>query len=125
MIKINQIYRCSVCGNIVEVIHVGGGKLVCCGKPMELLEPKFQDVGLEKHLPVIERSQNSITVRIGSVPHPMEDAHYIELIEIIADDKIYRKYLKPGEEPVAIFNFTADNVVAREYCNIHGLWQTS
>jgi superoxide reductase len=114
-----------VCGNIVEVLHAGGGKLVCCGKPMELLEPKVQDLGLEKHLPVIEKSLDSITVKIGSIPHPMEEAHYIELIEIIADDKVYRKFLKPGEEPVAVFNITADNVVAREYCNIHGLWQSN
>jgi len=125
MTKINQIYRCPVCGNIVEVVHAGGGQLVCCGQPMELLEPKFQDVGQEKHLPVIEKSQNNITVKIGSIPHPMEEAHYIELIEIIADDKVYRKFLKPGQEPIAVFNITANNVVAREFCNIHGLWQTN
>ena len=125
MIKINQIYRCSICGNVVEVLHAGGGKLVCCGKPMNLLEPKTQDDGSEKHVPVIEKSQDSITVKIGSVPHPMEDAHYIELIEIIADDKVYKKFLKPGQEAVAIFNLTADQVEARAYCNIHGLWKSN
>jgi len=125
MVKINQIYRCPICGNIVEVVHAGGGELVCCGQPMELLEPKSQDVGLEKHLPVIEKTNESITVKIGSIPHPMDDAHYIELIEIIADDKIYRKFLKPGQEAVAIFNITSENVIARAYCNIHGLWQTN
>jgi superoxide reductase len=125
MTKINQIYRCPICGNIVQVVHVGGGQLICCGQPMELLEPKFQDIGLEKHLPVIEKSENSITVKVGSVPHPMEEGHYIELIEVIADDIIYRKYLKPGQEPIAVFNITANNVVAREFCNIHGLWQSN
>lgn len=124
MTKINQIYRCPICGNIVEVIHASGGQLVCCGKPMELLEAKFQDVGLEKHLPVVEITNDSITVKIGSVPHPMEDAHYIELIEIIADDKVFKKFLKPGEEPVAIFNLAANQVQARAYCNVHGLWQS-
>ena len=124
MTKINQIYRCPVCGNIVEVIHASGGKLVCCGKPMELLEAKSQDVGLEKHLPVIEMTNDSIIVKIGSVPHPMEDAHYIEIIEIIADGKVYKKFLKPGDEAVAIFNLAATQVQARTYCNIHGLWQS-
>jgi len=125
MIKINQIYRCPICGNIVEVLHAGGGQLVCCGKPMELLEPKIEDIGFEKHLPVIEKSQNCITVKVGSVPHPMEEAHYIELIEIIADDKVYKKFLKPGVEAIAVFNLTADHVEARAYCNIHGLWQSN
>lgn len=125
MIKINQIYRCPICGNIVEVLHAGGGELVCCGKPMILLTANTTDGATEKHVPVIEKTTDSITVKIGSVPHPMEESHYIELIEIIADDKVYRKFLKPGEEPVAVFNITADNVIAREYCNIHGLWQTN
>lgn len=124
MTKINQIYRCPICGNIVEILHAGGGQLVCCGKPMELLEAKSQDVGLEKHLPVVEMTNDSIIVKIGSVPHPMEDAHYIELIEIIADDKVYKKFLKPGDEAVAIFNLSANQVQARAYCNIHGLWQS-
>lgn len=125
MINTNQIYRCPICGNIVEVLHVGGGELVCCGKPMVLLSANTNDGATEKHVPVIEKTADSIIVKVGSIPHPMEEAHFIEFIEVIADDKIYRKFLKPGEEPVAIFNFTADNIVAREYCNIHGLWQTS
>lgn len=123
MIKRNQIYRCPVCGNIVEVLHAGGGELVCCGKPMELLVSKVEDVGFEKHLPVIEQSEGKITVKVGSIPHPMEEAHFIEWIEIIADDKIYRKFLKPGQDPVATFDLTADTVIARCFCNIHGLWQ--
>lgn len=124
MITKNQIYRCPVCGNIVEVIHAGGGELVCCGQPMELLQGKTEDTGYEKHLPVIEKSENKITVKIGSIPHPMEEAHYIELIEIIADDKVYKKFLKPGDTPEAVFEISADNITARAYCNVHGLWQT-
>lgn len=120
----NQIYRCPVCGNIVEVIHAGGGELVCCGQPMELLQGKTEDTGFEKHLPVIEKSENKITVKIGSVPHPMEEAHYIELIEIIADDRVYQKFLKPGDLPEAVFEISAQNITARAYCNVHGLWQT-
>ncbi len=121
----NQIYRCPICGNIVEVIHAGGGELVCCGQTMELLQSKTEDTGFEKHLPVIEKSENKITVKIGSVPHPMEEAHYIELIEIIADDCVYQKFLKPGDAPEAVFEITAQDIVARAYCNVHGLWQTN
>ena len=124
MIKKHQIYRCSVCGNVVEVLTVGGGELVCCGKPMELLTTKTEDTGFEKHLPVIEKTENKITVKVGSIPHPMEEAHYIEWIEVTADNQVYKKFLKPGDTPEAIFEITAKNVPARIYCNIHGLWQT-
>ncbi len=124
MITKNQIYRCPICGNIVEVIHAGGGELVCCGQPMELLQSKTEDTGFEKHLPIIEKSENKITVKVGSIPHPMEESHYIELIEIIADDQVYKKFLKPGDVPEAIFEVTAKNIIARAYCNVHGLWQT-
>ena len=124
MTKINQIYRCPICGNIVEVLHASGGELACCGQPMELLEPKTQDIGFEKHLPVVEITDGTIIVKIGSVPHPMEEAHYIEVIEIIADDKVYKKFLKPGQEAIVVFNLLANQVKARTYCNVHGLWQT-
>jgi superoxide reductase len=120
----HQIYRCPICGNIIEVVHTGGGTLVCCGQPMELLDAKSQDVGQEKHLPIIEKSEDKITVKVGSIPHPMEDAHFIEWIELIADEKVYKKFLKPGDTPETVFEITADNVSARAYCNIHGLWQT-
>lgn len=123
MTQKNQIYKCPICGNIVEVLHAGGGELVCCGKPMELLVSKTDDVGLEKHLPVVEIFDGKITVKVGSIPHPMEEAHFIEWIEIIADDKVYKKYLKPGDEAIAVFDLTANDVVARCFCNIHGLWQ--
>lgn len=124
MTEINQIYRCPICGNIVEVIHTGQGQLVCCGQPMELLVTKYEDVGVEKHLPVIEKTETGIIVKIGSVPHPMEENHYIELIEFITNDKVYKKFLKPGQTPVAEFEIKTDNIKARAYCNVHGLWQS-
>ncbi|MFC1984140.1 desulfoferrodoxin [Chloroflexota bacterium] len=117
-----QVYKCDVCGNIVEVLHAGKGELVCCGQPMELLQGKTADVGLEKHVPVIEATDSGIKVKVGDVPHPMEEKHYIEWIEIIADGKSCRMFLKPGEEPEAEFDIKPQKVTAREYCNIHGLW---
>ena len=123
MTELKQVYRCNVCGNIVEVLHAGVGQLVCCGQPMELLTEKTADVGLEKHVPVMERLDGKIKVKVGSVPHPMEEKHYIEWIEIIADGKACRKFLKPGDKPEAEFEVKAKKIAAREYCNIHGLWK--
>jgi len=123
MTQLKQIYKCSVCGNIVEVIHASGGELVCCGKPMELLVEKTQDLGFEKHVPVIEQTEQGILVKVGSIPHPMEATHYIEWIEIIADGKYCRKFLKPGDKPEALFEVSAQEVMARDYCNVHGLWK--
>ena len=124
MTELKQVYRCNVCGNIVEVLHTGVGTLVCCGQPMELLTEKTEDVGLEKHIPVIKKTENGYLVKVGSVPHPMEENHYIEWIELIADRKYCRKFLKPGEKPEAYFEIEAETVSAREYCNIHGLWKS-
>ena len=118
-----QVYKCEICGNIVEVLQVGGGELVCCGQPMKLQPEKTEDQGREKHVPVIEKTKNGILVKVGSVPHPMEEKHYIEWIEILADGKAYRKFLKPGEKPEAEFEMRAERVTAREYCNVHGLWK--
>ena len=123
MAKKLEIYKCSICGNIVEVLHGGAGELVCCGKPMENLVAKTADEGKEKHVPVIEKIDGGIKVKVGSVPHPMEQKHQIEWIEIVADGKAYRQFLNPGEAPEAIFNIKADAITAREHCNIHGLWQ--
>jgi superoxide reductase len=123
MTKLRQVYRCNICGNIVEVVHTGVGQLVCCGQPMELLKEKTEDIGLEKHVPVIERIGNKVKVKVGSVPHPMEEKHYIEWIQIFADGISCRKFLKPGEKPEAEFETTARKIDAREYCNIHGLWK--
>ena len=124
MTELKQIYRCNICGNIVTVLHAGVGELVCCGQPMELLMEKTEEAGLEKHVPVIERTGNKVNVKVGSVPHPMEQNHYIEWIEIIADDKVYRKFLIPGDKPEAEFEITAEKIEAREYCTIHGLWKS-
>lgn len=120
----NKIYKCNVCGNIVELLYYGGGELVCCGQPMELMQEKTEDEGLEKHVPVIEKTDKGIKVKVGSVPHPMEEKHYIMWIEVIADGKSCRKFLNPGENPEAEFEVRAENVIAREYCNIHGLWSS-
>ena len=124
MTELRQIYKCNVCGNIVEVLHTGVGKLVCCGQPMELQKEKTEDVGQEKHVPVIEKTESGVKVKVGSVSHPMEEKHYIEWIEVIANGKSYRKFLKPGDKPEAEFMVKADKIRAREYCNIHGLWKS-
>lgn len=122
MAKLNEVYKCSLCGNIVEIVHAGAGALVCCNQPMVLLAANTVDASKEKHVPVIEIGANSITVKIGGVPHPMEAAHYIEWIELIADGKVYRQQLQPGQPPEAVFPVIAKQVTAREYCNLHGLW---
>ena len=118
-----QIYRCEICGNVTEVVHSGAGELVCCGQPMKLMKEGETDAATEKHVPVVERVEGGLKVTVGSVLHPMEDKHYIEWIELIADGKAYRQFLKPGEIPAAIFRVDADSVVVREYCNLHGLWK--
>jgi superoxide reductase len=118
-----QVYKCEVCGNIVEVVHTGVGTLVCCGQDMKLLKEGEIDAAIEKHVPVIEKIDGGYKVKVGSVAHPMEEKHYIEWIEVIADGKAYRQFLKPGDTPEAIFSIDAENVIAREYCNVHGLWK--
>ncbi|MEA4856463.1 MAG: desulfoferrodoxin [Solidesulfovibrio sp.] len=118
-----EIYKCELCGNIVEVLHAGGGELVCCGQPMKLFTENTVDAAKEKHVPVIEKTADGYLVKVGAVPHPMEEKHWIEWIELVADGKVYRQFLKPGEKPEATFCIKADKVYAREYCNIHGLWK--
>ncbi len=118
-----QIYKCSVCGNIAEVICGGIGELVCCGQPMELLEEKTADAATEKHVPVIEKIDGGYKVTIGSTPHPMTEEHHIEWIELLAGGKAYRQFLDPGDAPEAQFGVEADSVTAREHCNLHGLWK--
>jgi superoxide reductase len=124
MAKLKEVYKCNICGNIVEVVHTGTGELVCCGQPMELLTEKFQDAGNEKHVPVIEKTPTGVKVKVGSIPHPMEEKHYIEWIELHVDEVVYRKFLKPAEKPEAEFCVTAKKLSARDYCNIHGLWKS-
>ena len=125
MTEMNQVYKCDICGNIVEVLHTGPGQLVCCGQPMKLMEAQLTEAGgYEKHLPVIEEGEGVVKVKVGSVPHPMMDKHWIEWIALDTDKGVHRKYLKPGDEPEAVFK-TGDKVLqAREYCNLHGHWAT-
>lgn len=118
-----QVYKCEVCGNMVEVLHAGKGELVCCKQPMKLFVENTVDAAKEKHVPVVEKTAEGIKVKVGSVAHPMEEKHYIEWIEVIADGKAYRQFLKPADVPEATFNIAAEQVTAREYCNLHGLWK--
>lgn len=118
-----QIYKCNVCGNIVDVVHGGAGELVCCGQPMKLFTENTVDAAREKHVPVVEKVDGGFKVKVGQVPHPMEAKHWIEFVEIIADGRSYRQYLNPGDTPEAFFQIAAEKVSAREYCNLHGLWK--
>ncbi|MFA5103865.1 MAG: desulfoferrodoxin [Candidatus Margulisiibacteriota bacterium] len=118
-----EVYKCGVCGNIVEVLHVGGGELVCCGQPMNLLVANTTDAAKEKHVPVVEKVTDGYKVKIGSVAHPMEEKHYIEWVQAIAGSKSYREFLKPGIVPEAVFKLADGSITAREYCNLHGLWK--
>jgi superoxide reductase len=122
MTKMLELYKCSVCGNITMVVHNSGGTLVCCGKPMEFLQEKTNDQGKEKHVPVVEKTAKGIIVKVGSVPHPMEDKHYIEWIEVTSGPFLSVKGLRPGEKPEAEFCIPETNAKARAYCNVHGLW---
>jgi len=118
-----QVYKCDTCGNIVEVLHGGQGELVCCGKPMKLMQEQTADASTEKHVPVVEKTADGIKVTVGSVPHPMEEKHYIEWVQVIAGSNAYRIFLKPGGAPEGIFKTDIGDVTAREYCNVHGLWK--
>jgi superoxide reductase len=118
-----QVYKCEACGNVVEVLTGGAGELACCDAPMKLLDEKTADAANEKHVPVIETVDGGTKVTVGSVPHPMEEDHYIEWIEIVADGKAYRQFLKPGDAPEAVFPVQAATLTAREHCNKHGLWK--
>lgn len=123
MAKRSEVYRCNKCGNIVSVYHASGGTLVCCNQNMELLEEKTADSSTEKHVPVIEKIDGGYKVTVGSTLHPMAEDHFIEWIELEANNNYYRAHLKPGDQPVATFKTDATTVSAREYCNLHGLWK--
>lgn len=127
MTKLNEVYKCALCGNIVEVVHEGDGELVCCGKAMLNMKENTSDGAKEKHVPVIEKTENGYLVKIGSVEHPSTAEHYIEWIELICLEcgKIQKKWLKPGDHPQAEFCTKSTKVIAREYCNLHGLWKAS
>ncbi|MFH0818777.1 MAG: desulfoferrodoxin [Patescibacteria group bacterium] len=123
MTKLNEIYKCSICGNTVEMVHAGAGELVCCGQPMKLMSENTEDAAKEKHVPVIEKLEKGVKVKIGEMAHPMEEAHHIEWIEMINDHKTVRKYLKPGLAPEVEFCCYNENTIIRAYCNLHGLWK--
>ena len=125
MTKMNEIYKCSICGNIVEMVETGAGTLVCCGKDMDLMEEKTEaQEGKEKHVPVVEEmGDDKHLIKVGSVPHPMEEGHYIQWIEVITPEKVIRKHLKPGEKPEKEFIIWSKDYTVREYCNVHGLWK--
>ncbi len=118
-----QVYKCEACGNIVEVLEGGGGTLVCCGQDMVLFEENTVDAAKEKHVPVIEKIEGGFKVKVGEVAHPMEEKHYIQWIEVIADGKSYCRFLAAGDAPEATFMLDANEVTARGYCNLHGLWK--
>ena len=123
MKKINEVYKCEICGNIIELVYVGGGDLVCCGQPMNLMEEQTEDSSTEKHVPYITKKEDKVIVKVGqNTVHPMMEKHYIQWIELLADGKVYRQFLNPGDKPEVVFYVKADNVTAREYCNVHGLW---
>ncbi|MHB8106164.1 MAG: desulfoferrodoxin [Candidatus Cryosericum sp.] len=119
-----EVYKCAVCGNIVEVTHDGGGTLVCCGQPMTKMVAKSTEEGTEKHLPVVEKAEHGTMIKVGATPHPMEEKHYIEWIEVfLKDGKVVRMLLKPGDKPeMHIGHDIEDLLEVRAYCNIHGLW---
>lgn len=125
MTKRLEIYKCEVCGNMVEMIHEGAGELVCCDQPMKGFDENTTDAAREKHVPVVQVVGDQITVKVGSVAHPMEKKHYIEWIELIAEGKAFKRFLKPGDAPEATFCKPEGSFTVREYCNLHGLWKAT
>lgn len=123
MTELRQVYKCELCGNMVEVVHASGGTLTCCKQPMKLMVENTTDAAKEKHVPVIEKVEGGVIVKVGSVEHPMLETHYIEWIELHTVNKVYRKFLKPGEKPEALFEVDEEVLYAREYCNLHGVWR--
>jgi superoxide reductase len=124
MTSLNQIWKCEICGNVIEVTHVGADALVCCSKPMDLQKENTVEASKEKHIPVVEETENGIKVTLGSIEHPMEEAHLIEWIELVVGKKaICRHYLSPGDKPIAEFKAKPVGYSVRAYCNLHGLWK--
>jgi superoxide reductase len=123
MAKLNQVYKCEICGNMVEVVHASGGILVCCGQEMTLQVENTVDAAKEKHVPVVEKVDSVVLVKVGAVDHPMVATHYIEWIEIQTSNRTYRKQLNPGDKPEALFLVKEEVLCVREYCSVHGLWK--
>ena len=122
MTQRDEVYQCELCGNLVSVVHGAGGSLVCCGQDMVHLKGNTTDAAVEKHVPVISKEGNTVTITVGKVPHPMEEKHFIEVIGVLTEAKLYRAYLKPGDKPEATFEVDGAVKCARAYCNLHGLW---
>jgi superoxide reductase len=122
MTQRDEVYQCELCGNLVSVVHGAGGSLVCCGQDMVHLKGNTTDAAVEKHVPVIAQEGNKVTITVGKVPHPMEEKHFIEVIGVLTEAKLYRAYLKPGDKPEATFEIDGAIKCARAYCNLHGLW---
>ncbi len=122
--EVFQIFRCDICGNVVEVVHVGDGQLFCCGKPMTLFTGSDTRGSRERHLPVVRQVDRGVTVHVGQQPHPMEPQHHIEWIEVICDRRSHRLFLNLDDPPEASFPLVGDRIVARASCNLHGLWQS-
>lgn len=125
MAKKLELYKCEICGNIVEVNHPSTGTLSCCNQEMNLLTENTVDAALEKHVPVVKKIDGGFKVNVGIVEHPMVDNHYIEWIELISGDNVYTKFLNPGEKPEATFMIDVEDAKARAYCNIHGNWKSN
>lgn len=128
MLKKKSVYKCNVCGNLVEALWNGDPSISCCGQEMEELSPKTADSATEKHVPVIEKDGNKVTVKVGSVPHPMQPDHYILFVELLVGDKVYRHDFKEGDtkaEAVFTVEDPSAPMKAREYCNKHSLWASA
>jgi superoxide reductase len=117
------VYKCEICGNIVEVLTAGGAELMCCGQQMKMMTENTTDAAVEKHVPALVKKDGGWQVTVGTVEHPMTEAHFIEWIELIDGDKVYRQFLNPNAPPTAFFPVASDSVSARAYCNLHGLWK--
>ena len=122
MAKKGEVYKCMICGEIIEVLH-DGPTPVCGGKPMTLLKENTTDAAKEKHVPVVEKIDGGYRVSVGSVAHPMTPDHYIQWIELLTPNGVLRRYLTPDDKPVAEFKTDAADVTARAYCNLQGLWK--
>ncbi len=123
MTKRDQIFKCTACGNIVEIVGSGAGTMVCCGQTMKSMKENNNDASVEKHVPVVTVNSKTL-IKVGEIEHPMEETHFIEWIELIVDDRVDKQFLHPGEKPETEFNITPKKYVARAYCNVHGLWKS-
>jgi superoxide reductase len=124
MTKRDQIFKCTVCGNIVEMVGTGVGTLVCCGQSMKSMKENSNDASIEKHVPVVTISASKTSIKVGEIEHPMEETHFIEWIELIVDDRVDKQFLHAGEKPETEFNIAPKKYIARAYCNVHGLWKS-